>query len=203
MDQKMIEQENQLRNKSRQKGRRSSGVETKELILDATREVAVKYGVSQLTIDAVAEAAGVSKGGVLYHFPSKKSLITALMQQYVDHLSQELETALSHQKGKSYPLVRAFIEWFRKSNGIEPENRTWGAAIFAVQAFDLSLMEPLQSWYRSLFQRIRDSIGDKNRTAEAVLAVEGLFMLSLYNISYFSDEELENFLQFLENSIDS
>ena len=98
----MIEQENQLRNKSRQKGRRSSGVETKELILGATREVAVKYGVSQLTIDAVAEAAGVSKGGVLYHFPSKKSLITALMQQYVDHLSQELETALSHQKGKSY-----------------------------------------------------------------------------------------------------
>jgi AcrR family transcriptional regulator len=32
-------------------------------------------GVNALTIDAVARTAKLSKGGVLYHFPSKESLI--------------------------------------------------------------------------------------------------------------------------------
>ena len=33
-----------------------------------------------MTLDVVAQAAGVSKGGLLYHFPSKESLLGALAQ---------------------------------------------------------------------------------------------------------------------------
>ncbi len=49
------------------------GVRLKQkIILAAARKIAVKDGVAQLTIEAVAKQAGVSKGGVLYHYPSKK-----------------------------------------------------------------------------------------------------------------------------------
>ena len=34
-----------------------------------------------LTLDAVGAATGVSKGGVLYHFPTKEALVAALVEQ--------------------------------------------------------------------------------------------------------------------------
>ena len=36
-------------------------------------------GAAALTLDAVAAEAGVSKGGVLYHFGSKRALIDGLL----------------------------------------------------------------------------------------------------------------------------
>ncbi len=40
-------------------------------LLDAAERVVLRDGAGQLTMDAVAAEAGVSKGGVLYAFPSK------------------------------------------------------------------------------------------------------------------------------------
>lgn len=62
---------------------RKTSSKTKELILEVAREIAAQKGVGQLTLEAVAEKAGISKGGLLYHFPGKKELIIALMDSYV------------------------------------------------------------------------------------------------------------------------
>jgi len=51
------------------------------LLLAAANKVVVDRGVDALTLDAVACQAGVSKGGLLHHFPSKEALITAMVQQ--------------------------------------------------------------------------------------------------------------------------
>ncbi len=181
-------------NQKNEKTAKRSAAETKKIILAAARKIAVKDGVAQLTIEAVAKQAGVSKGGVLYHYPSKKKLIMALMDQYVAHLNQELETALEKNQDKPYALVHAFIDWFKRRDGIAPENRDWGAAIFTVQSFDMSLMEPLHQWYRNLFQKIRESVEDNAKTTLGVIALEGFFMLSLYNLDYSTPQEREKVL---------
>ena len=49
----------------------------RERILEAAERVITEVGAAHLTLDAVAQAAGVSKGGLLYHFPSKESLLVA------------------------------------------------------------------------------------------------------------------------------
>ncbi len=41
------------------------------LILDAASRVVLDKGASALTLESVAEQAGISKGGLLYHFPTK------------------------------------------------------------------------------------------------------------------------------------
>jgi AcrR family transcriptional regulator len=43
----------------------------RERILEAAYTVAERSGAAALTLDAVAAEAKVSKGGLLYHFPSK------------------------------------------------------------------------------------------------------------------------------------
>lgn len=175
---------------------------TRQKILSAARQIAVKDGVSRLTLEAVAGQAGISKGGLLYHFSSKRELVIAMMDEYVNHLENELNEALENCKGNDYPLVRAFINWFRKYDGIEPANQLWGAAVFAVQSFDPTLMEPLHNWYKQLFSAIRESSGDKVKVATMILALEGLFLLNMYKLDYLTTEEKSSLIRSLENSLD-
>ena len=48
---------------------------TREKLLQSASQVVVEKGVDALTLAAVAKQAGVSKGGLLYHFPNKNALI--------------------------------------------------------------------------------------------------------------------------------
>ena len=47
----------------------------RERVLDAFESILVEHGERTATLDAVAESAGVSKGGLLYHFGSKQALV--------------------------------------------------------------------------------------------------------------------------------
>ena len=50
-------------------------------LLDAASAVIRRDGAQALTLDAVAAEAGVSKGGLLYHFKSKRELLDALVRR--------------------------------------------------------------------------------------------------------------------------
>ena len=52
-------------------------------MLAAAEAVVVESGATRLTLDAVAKKAGVSKGGVLYHFPTKDALLEAMIERLV------------------------------------------------------------------------------------------------------------------------
>ena len=47
----------------------------RDKILAAAEELARVAGPGNLSLDAVAARAGVSKGGLLYHFPTKAKLL--------------------------------------------------------------------------------------------------------------------------------
>lgn len=59
-------------------------------ILEAALRVVARDGVTAVTYDSVADEAGLTKGGLVYHFPSRESLLAALQQ----HLADQWETAL-------------------------------------------------------------------------------------------------------------
>lgn len=51
----------------------------RERVLDAFERILIDEGERAATMDATARAAGVSKGGLLYHFASKEALESALI----------------------------------------------------------------------------------------------------------------------------
>ena len=53
----------------------------RDAVLDAFEELLIDVGERAATLDAVAKRAGVSKGGLLYHFPNKEALITATLER--------------------------------------------------------------------------------------------------------------------------
>jgi AcrR family transcriptional regulator len=60
-------------------------------LLDAAIAVIRRDGAQALTLDAVAAEAGVSKGGVLYHFGSKRALIDGLVERWLDDFEDRID----------------------------------------------------------------------------------------------------------------
>ncbi|MDN5825332.1 MAG: TetR/AcrR family transcriptional regulator, partial [Micrococcaceae bacterium] len=56
----------------------------REKILDAYAALLRSDGERAATMDATAALAGVSKGGLLYHFPSKDALAEAVIERLLD-----------------------------------------------------------------------------------------------------------------------
>ena len=53
----------------------------RDRVLDAYETLLIDQGPGSATLDAVAAAAGVSKGGLLYHFASKDALVAGLLDR--------------------------------------------------------------------------------------------------------------------------
>lgn len=66
-------------------------------VIEAVMRVAEEQGLSAVTIDSVALAAGMTKGGVLYHFPSRQALVSGVYE----HVAQEWEAELVAAAGKT------------------------------------------------------------------------------------------------------
>jgi AcrR family transcriptional regulator len=78
----------------RQRKVRSDGLENRERVLAAARVVFAEHGLDALIPD-VAALAGVGKGTVYRHFPTKEALVQALLDDYWRHLEELLEQALA------------------------------------------------------------------------------------------------------------
>ncbi len=64
-------------------------------ILNAATRVVQREGVTTLTYESVAAEAGMTKGGLLYHFPSREELLLGLHR----HVAEQWERSLEAQAG--------------------------------------------------------------------------------------------------------
>ena len=72
---------------------------TRDRLLDAFETLLVTAGSRAATLDAVAEAAGVSKGGLLYHFPSKDALVEGMLDRLREQGARDVEKMAAASQG--------------------------------------------------------------------------------------------------------
>ncbi|MTD17397.1 TetR family transcriptional regulator [Nakamurella sp. YIM 132087] len=80
--------------------------DTRERILRALRHLLATGGTDAVTLEAVAAQAGVSKGGLLYHFPSKAALYAGLLDAVRDSVRREMAEATERSGA-----ARGFLEY--------------------------------------------------------------------------------------------
>ncbi|RUP82332.1 TetR family transcriptional regulator [Glutamicibacter protophormiae] len=80
---------------------------TKTEILDSALEVLRSGGT--LTIDAVARAVGITKPGVVHHFPTKETLTVAVTEHLLDGWEEEL-AARAGDRTEPVDRLRAYVE---------------------------------------------------------------------------------------------
>ncbi len=69
--------------------------ETRQKLINAALSLLVQADANHFTLDAIALEANVSKGGLLHHFPTKESLLKAIIeyseQLWYERLAHEIE----------------------------------------------------------------------------------------------------------------
>jgi AcrR family transcriptional regulator len=75
--------------------RKKAPVQVRAQLLQAASDIATDHGVQAVTLDAVAERAGVTKGALQYHFANKQGLLDALFEQTLERFESQIEDRLA------------------------------------------------------------------------------------------------------------
>ena len=81
----------------------------RERVLDAFESIVINDGERAATLDATAKAAGVSKGGLLYHFGSKEDLAAGLLDRLDALTTADLERMAAADEGPVAYYVRTSV----------------------------------------------------------------------------------------------
>lgn len=155
--------------------------ETRERLLDAATRVLLVEGAQALTLDAVAREAGVSKGGLLYHFPSKHALVRAMVNRLVGRFDEALREAGDSPGAATRTYIEATISPTAESAGSETDKVT--AALFAAALVDPEALAPLREVYERWQERLeRDGIDPVEATL-ARMAVDGWWLARLVGLA--------------------
>lgn len=168
-------------------GKRSRSA-TKELLLSAAGLVVLRSGADALTLDAVAKEAGVSKGGLLYHFPSKDALLTSMVANLIEQFEQLLEIELNRVEDITTKgtWLRAYI---RATDLFDRQNAAIQSGLLAAVARDSKLIQPLQEASKR-WQQAAYNCGITTLKASIILlAMDGLSLNQLLRISRIDEQE--------------
>src|SRR5213595_3761896 len=81
----------------------------RDSVLGAFEALLIEVGERAATLDAVAKRAGVSKGGLLYHYPNKEAMIGSLLERF-DALAQlEIEAMKTASEGAAAYLIKSSL----------------------------------------------------------------------------------------------
>lgn len=154
-------------------------IDARKAILHAATTIVGRDGVAHLTIDAVAREAGLSKGGVLYHFPSKDALIVGMVTALIVEFEGEMRRATSDDP----PPGRWLRTYVRASCGPEGTSIEEQTSLIAAVATNPRLLAPLQERYAA-WQALAEADGLPPALATIIrLAVDGLWLADLFGLA--------------------
>lgn len=163
--------------------------ERRQQILEAAARVVETDGAGHLTMDAVARAAAVSKGGLLYHFPSKRALLEGMLERLVAQIQSGRESLREQQRDAANP---ALVAWILAEREQSPRERTIGRALLAAAAEDPELLSAARPLIRSAFSEAGDSATPTALGWVVLLATEGLRFLDMLDLLPLSAAQLRS-----------
>jgi AcrR family transcriptional regulator len=131
--------------------------ERRREILSAAEKVFDAHGYAAATVDAVAEAAGVSKGSMYNYFENKRDLFTQVFAEAIAGEEDTTERMISEDLPASVKLERMLDEWFDRLGYYRKIGRLvlefWATAAREDQDGELA------SWFNGMYVRWQDQIG--------------------------------------------
>ena len=126
----------------------------RDKVLDAFQRLLIEHGERETTLDAVARAAGVSKGGLIYHFNSREALIEGLLARLESLADEDLAQMNAAPDGPVAYYVRT------SAHADSPLDLTMIAATRLLQRSHSRTRQVLaavhERWYRSLLSAVGD-----------------------------------------------
>ncbi|BEP91663.1 TetR/AcrR family transcriptional regulator [Acidovorax sp. A79] len=134
-------------------------------LLAVVRELLVWEGPHAVTLDAVAQRAHVTKGGLQHHYRSKQALLDALSDQLFEEFEQCFAKALDQEEDTPGRHARAYIRTCFDSGSDSRQVETQRA----IGLLALTSAPCRQRWHAAMAAALKAD-GDDPHTANVLLA---------------------------------
>lgn len=128
---------------------------TVELILTSARDALISHGYAKFTTRLVAEFAGISPGNLSYHYPSKQSLLQALVHRMLADYVSEFEAVLA-DTGQNFDQGLSQIVRLIMLDSVEEVTVRSFREIWAIAIHDEVVCEAVDDMYDQLMDRVAD-----------------------------------------------
>lgn len=164
-------------------------------VLDMAEKLVEEGGILALTMDAVAQAAGVTKGGVQYCFGNKDGLMKAMIERLGDRFDDQVAARKRH-KNDAISHIGAHIAVTRESDA-DDDSRF--AAMMASLIPNSHYLEETRAWYRKQWDGLDVSTPEGRRARLAFIANEGAFWLRSFNLFELTQKEWQSIFDDIED----
>jgi AcrR family transcriptional regulator len=127
--------------------RKPHGSDTRSEILDAARRVLATAGYARLSMRAVAREAHIAVGNVVYYFPSKRSLIHALIMSLLAHYKVNAREYLRNASGKTG--FAELLRWYMNDSVSREMSRVF-RELWAMALHDPAIAKAMDRFYDEL-----------------------------------------------------
>lgn len=95
--------------------RKKDPIRVQEQLLEAASVIVAKEGIASLSLNAVAKEAGVSKGGLLHHFPGKLELVHAVFKRLLSIMDRRISVIMKSDPIEAGRFSRAYLTYISDS----------------------------------------------------------------------------------------
>lgn len=182
------------------KGRPAGGETAREKILEAAYRVVQQHGAGHLTLENVAWEAGVSKGGLLYHFRSKDDLIRGMVEEHVRQEERHMHENLGEDPDAKAILRFVIDTAFEGRSGYD-EDHEIGAALLPAILENPALLEPVENLICEMNRKI-DELKDPALGYILRLALDGMHFTHMMGIGVIEDWQRKGVFKRMQQLVD-
>lgn len=177
---------------------------TPERIRRAAAELIRQEGAGNLTLAAVAKTAGISKGGLLYHYPNKRALLQGLLEHLLatrEGVTAQLEVGqpsnLTPTAASAAAVVNAVID---ADFDLPADERVMAQALLAASSEDPTLLAPAKAHLKDLFATLASS-PSATEAQSILLASQGLQLLEMLGLLSLSEVDRQRVRSHLKTRV--
>ncbi|WGL98310.1 TetR/AcrR family transcriptional regulator [Arsenophonus sp. aPb] len=166
----------------------------RDKVLDVAENIVHQQGVTALTIDAVAKAMGISKGGVQYCFGNKEALIDAMFERW----EKAYDEIFFQQIAQDSSAENRVIAHIKATYHFEQTSNTKGAGLMAALLQTPEYLNSTREWYRDRIAKLDTSTEAGKRARLIFFATEGAFILRAFGFMNIDQQEWDEIFTDIE-----
>ena len=160
--------------------------QTRGRIRVAAAKVIERDGAGHLTLEKVAAEADLSKGGLLYHYPSKDALLQGLLDHLLENRAGLIEGSGSAASVSDSTLLNSLID---ADFDLPKDERIMAQGLIAASAENPELIAPAQHHVEAVFAQLGKAETTATSARTIFLASQGLQFLELLGLLSLSTAE--------------
>jgi len=160
---------------------------SRNAVLEAALAIIARDGPGRLTLDAIVQESGVSKGGLMHHFRTKEAVLKALLQRQIDY-AEEFSRGYFDEFGtrQSQPHLATQIATLREAVTTPP---SVFFALLGAAAQEPGLLSTTREIDAKKIEIIKAEAADPELAMLRWVAAWGLTLTALMGLSPISEEE--------------